>query len=221
RISASRFHVALIQDLSRWARQSRTDFQTPLFLTIIRERHYPTWGRRPTGGPAPQRAAVGWRAGAVILVPSPGRVGQGSCRFCRTLLHWPTRRPADDARRLPAGRKSVKADMDDHTEARQEPTRAPEPGTDKLVLYEGRRRALAEIMAGMDADAKWVLLLGPEGIGKSSILKRLLTELRLTDADTVLCDGVKASEADSLATALRGQLRLPEPTRRRLGPAHV
>jgi len=111
--------------------------------------------------------------------------------------------------------------MDDHTEARQEPTRSPEPGTDKLVLYEGQRRALAEIMAGMDADAKWVLLLGPEGIGKSSILKRLLTELRLTDADTVLCDGVKASEADGLATALRGQLRLPEPTRRRLGPAYV
>ena len=89
--------------------------------------------------------------------------------------------------------------------------------SDRIFLYTGQRRALADLMAGMDEDARWALVLGPTGIGKSTILQVLLTELRLTDADVVVCDGSRVSEAEALATGLRVQLRLPEAARKRLG----
>src|SRR5262245_23390723 len=85
--------------------------------------------------------------------------------------------------------------------------------SDRIFLYAGQRRALADLMAGMDEDARWALVLGPSGIGKSTILQVLLAELRLTDADVVVCDGTRLSEAEALASALRLQLRLPEPAR--------
>src|SRR5678815_5213963 len=42
----------------------------------------------------------------------------------------------------------------------------------KSLLYEGQKRTLAELIAGMDDDARWILLVGPEGSGKSTFLGR-------------------------------------------------
>jgi type II secretory pathway predicted ATPase ExeA len=79
---------------------------------------------------------------------------------------------------------------------------------------EGQERALAQVMAGMDEGGRWVLVLGRDGIGKSTVLRRLRAELELTDADTVVCEGSEALGADGLVSMLRTQLRLaarPEP----------
>jgi uncharacterized protein len=81
----------------------------------------------------------------------------------------------------------------------------PEP----IFPVEAQDRALAQLIAGMDGGGRWVLVLGPEGIGKSTVLRRLLAELELTDADTVSCDGSRALGADGLVADLRSQLRLP------------
>jgi type II secretory pathway predicted ATPase ExeA len=86
-----------------------------------------------------------------------------------------------------------------------------------MLLYEGQKRALAELMAGMDEDARWLLLIGPDGIGKSTVLQSLLAQLELTDSEVVVCDGSEAAEADDLVTALRRQLQLPSPRRPLLG----
>jgi hypothetical protein len=87
--------------------------------------------------------------------------------------------------------------------AERELATGPEP----IVLAEGQERALAQLMAGMDEGGRWVLVLGPEGSGKSTVLRRLLAEVELTDADTVVCDGSKALGADGLVALLRSQLQ--------------
>jgi type II secretory pathway predicted ATPase ExeA len=89
--------------------------------------------------------------------------------------------------------------------AERELATGPEP----IVLSEGQERALAQLMAGMDEGGRWVLVLGPEGIGKSTVLQRLLAELELTESDTVICDGSQALRADGLVAVLRSQLQLP------------
>ena len=87
----------------------------------------------------------------------------------------------------------------------------------KSLLYEGQKRTLAELIAGMDDDARWILLVGPEGSGKSIILGALLAELRASDADVVVCDGSEVVEPEALAAVLRGRLHLPPPTPTFLG----
>ena len=84
-----------------------------------------------------------------------------------------------------------------------------ETGPEPIVPAEGQERALAQLIAGMDEGGRWVLVLGPEGSGKSTVLRRLLAELELTDADTVVCDGSEALGADGLVAVLRSQLQLP------------
>jgi type II secretory pathway predicted ATPase ExeA len=91
--------------------------------------------------------------------------------------------------------------------------------SDKIFLFEGQKSALAQLIAGMDEGVRWVLLLGPEGIGKSTVLHQLLAELELTDADIVVCDGSQAVGADELVAVLRGQLQLPRLKARILAPA--
>jgi type II secretory pathway predicted ATPase ExeA len=83
----------------------------------------------------------------------------------------------------------------------------------RTVLYDGQKRALAELMAGMDEDARWILLIGPEGIGKSTVLEALLTQLELTASDVVICEGSETNEAEDLLEAMRRQLQLPPPRR--------
>ena len=92
-------------------------------------------------------------------------------------------------------------------------------GSEQIFLVEAQNRALADLMAGMDEGARWVLLLGAEGIGKSTVLQRLLAELELTEADTVTCDGSRISGADALQALLRTRLQLSGPAPRSLwGP---
>jgi type II secretory pathway predicted ATPase ExeA len=79
-----------------------------------------------------------------------------------------------------------------------------------VVLSEGQDHALAQLMAGMDDGARWLLVLGPEGIGKSTVLRRLLAEVERTDADIAVCDeGEAALGADGLLAVLRSRLHLP------------
>jgi type II secretory pathway predicted ATPase ExeA len=90
-------------------------------------------------------------------------------------------------------------------------------GAGQVFLSEGQDRALAQVMAGMDEGARWVLVLGPQGVGKSTVLRQLLAELELTEADSVVCDGSEALGADGLVAVLRTQLRLsPRPAPRSL-----
>jgi type II secretory pathway predicted ATPase ExeA len=90
-------------------------------------------------------------------------------------------------------------------------------GPEPIVLAEGQDRALAQLMAGMDEGGRWVLLLGPEGIGKSTVLRQLLAELELADVDAVVCDGSPALGTDGVVALLRSQLQLaPRPAPRSL-----
>jgi type II secretory pathway predicted ATPase ExeA len=92
-------------------------------------------------------------------------------------------------------------------------------GSEQVFLVEAQGRALAELMDRMDEGARWVLLLGGEGIGKSTVLRRLLAELELTDADTAVCDGSGTLGADGLLAMLRSRLQLSGPAPRSLwGP---
>lgn len=89
--------------------------------------------------------------------------------------------------------------------------------SDPVSLFEGQDRALAQLMAAMDDGRRWVLLLGPEGVGKSTVLRRLRAELELTDADAAVCDGSSVLGPDGLVTLLRSQLHLaPRPAPRSL-----
>jgi type II secretory pathway predicted ATPase ExeA len=64
-------------------------------------------------------------------------------------------------------------------------------------------------MTGMDADTRWVLLLGPEGSGKSTVIRALLEELRLAAATVAVLDARKTAHIDQLVGGLRDQLGLP------------
>src|SRR2546426_3967282 len=76
-------------------------------------------------------------------------------------------------------------------------------------LFAGQRAALDELMAGMDADARWVVLVGPEGSGKSTVVRALLDELRLAPATVASFEGPQTAEVDDLVTALYSQQGLP------------
>jgi type II secretory pathway predicted ATPase ExeA len=81
-------------------------------------------------------------------------------------------------------------------------------------LFAGQQAALRELMSVMDADTRWVLLLGPQGSGKSTVVRALLDELRLAAATVAVVDARTTPEVDDLAASLRDQLGLPH--RRRL-----
>ena len=76
-------------------------------------------------------------------------------------------------------------------------------------LFAGQRAALDELMAGMDADARWVVLVGPEDSGKSTVVRALLDELRLAPATVACFEGRQTAEVDDLVPALYSQQGLP------------
>ncbi len=89
-------------------------------------------------------------------------------------------------------------------------------GPEQVFPVESQDHALAQLMAGMDGGGRWVLLLGSDGVGKSTVLRRLVAELELTDADVVACDGSEAPGGDELLAVLRSRLELPPPAPRSL-----
>ena len=73
-------------------------------------------------------------------------------------------------------------------------------------LFAGQQAALSELMSGMDTDARWVLLVGPEGSGKSTVVQALLDELRLASATVAVFEARKTPDVAQLASSLRDQL---------------
>jgi type II secretory pathway predicted ATPase ExeA len=86
-------------------------------------------------------------------------------------------------------------------------------------LFAAQQAALGELMNGIDADARWVLLLGPDGSGKSTVVRALLDELRRTAATVAVFEGRTTPDLDHLAGGLRDQLGLPR-KRKFLGDGH-
>lgn len=89
-------------------------------------------------------------------------------------------------------------------------------GPEQAVPVESQERALAQLMAGMDAGGRWVLLLGSDGVGKSTVLRRLVAEVELTEADVVACQGSEVAAADQLLAVLQNRLELSPPAARGL-----
>lgn len=102
--------------------------------------------------------------------------------------------------------------MDQHEAAGHRPgataTTSPIP-----QLFAAQQAALDEVMKGMDADARWVLLLGPDGSGKSTVVRALLDELRLAAATVAVFEARTVVDVDDLAGGLRDQLGLPRKRR--------
>jgi type II secretory pathway predicted ATPase ExeA len=76
-------------------------------------------------------------------------------------------------------------------------------------LFTAQQTALAEMMRAMDSGARWVVLIGDDGSGKSTVIRALLDELRLTAASVVVLGAANAGDADLLADGVRHQLGLP------------
>lgn len=84
-------------------------------------------------------------------------------------------------------------------------------------LFTAQQTALAEMMRAMDTDARWVVLIGDAGSGKSTVIRALLDELRLTAASVVVLGAANAGDADLLVDGVRHQLGLPPGNRNLLG----
>jgi uncharacterized protein len=97
----------------------------------------------------------------------------------------------------------------DEDEATEQGAAATADASPTTHLFAAQQAALAELMTGMDADARWVLLLGAEGSGKSTVIHALLDELRLAAATVAVLDGRNTADVDQLAGGLREQLGLP------------
>src|SRR5262249_51845286 len=76
-------------------------------------------------------------------------------------------------------------------------------------LLASQREALHELMNGIDADTRWVLLLGPDGSGKSTVIRALLDELQLATATVAVIDARQTADVDDLAGSLHDQLGVP------------
>jgi type II secretory pathway predicted ATPase ExeA len=90
--------------------------------------------------------------------------------------------------------------------------RSPPSGTASSSvahLFATQRAALGELMTGMDADARWVVLVGPEGSGKSTVVRALLEELHLAPPTVASFVGPQIAKVDDLVTALYSQQGIP------------
>jgi uncharacterized protein len=84
-------------------------------------------------------------------------------------------------------------------------------------LFIAQQTALAEMMRAMDTDARWVVLIGDDGSGKSTVIRALLDELRLAAASVAVLGAANAGEVDELVDGVRDQLGLPRGNRKLLG----
>lgn len=92
--------------------------------------------------------------------------------------------------------------------------RVPAQEPEQVLVMAGQERTLSRLMGAMDEGARWVLLLGPRGIGKSIILRRLQAEFEPIGADAVIIDGLQGMDADELLVSLSAELDLPRRRRR-------
>jgi MSHA biogenesis protein MshM len=76
-------------------------------------------------------------------------------------------------------------------------------------LFAAQQAALGELMTGMDADTRWALLLGPEGSGRSTVVRALLDELRLATTAVAAFDARETPDVEHLGAGIRDQLGLP------------
>ena len=83
----------------------------------------------------------------------------------------------------------------------------PAPGV--THLFTTQRAVLNELMAGMDADARWAVLVGPEGSGKSTVVRALLEELHLATTTVASLEGPQTAEVDDVVAALYSQQGIP------------
>jgi type II secretory pathway predicted ATPase ExeA len=109
--------------------------------------------------------------------------------------------------------------MDQHEAAAERRSAATATTSHGAELFTAQRVALGELMRGMDADARWVLLLGLEGSGKSTVVRALLDELRLARATVAVVQGRETADVDELVGGLRDQLKIPS-KRKLLGDTH-
>jgi uncharacterized protein len=84
-------------------------------------------------------------------------------------------------------------------------------------LFTAQQTALAEMMKGMDTDARWVVLIGEDGSGKSTVIRALLDELRLASASVAVLGAANAGDVDQLVDRVRHQLGLPPRNRKLVG----
>ena len=99
--------------------------------------------------------------------------------------------------------------MDDQDDATEQGSAATAVALSGAHLFAAQQAALGELMTGMDADARWVLLLGAESSGKSTVIQALLDELRVAAATVAVLDGRNTADVNQLAGGLREQLGLP------------
>jgi uncharacterized protein len=99
--------------------------------------------------------------------------------------------------------------MDQHEAAAGRRSAATTTVSPTAHLFAAQQAALAELMAGMDADARWVLLLAPDGSGKSIVVRALLDELRLAAATVAVFEAAETPDVDHLVGGLRDKLGLP------------
>ena len=95
-----------------------------------------------------------------------------------------------------------------------DPSRSVEAGPAQVVPVEGQERALTQLMTGMDAGGRWILLLGSDGVGKSTVLRRLVAEVELADADVVASPGSEIAAGDQLLALLMNRLEIAPPRAR-------
>lgn len=93
------------------------------------------------------------------------------------------------------------------------PTAATLTASSGSPLFSAQQKALAEIIRGMDADARWVLLVGETHSGKSTVVRALLAELRLTLATVAVLEGQQVTRVEDVIESVREQLGLPRKRR--------
>lgn len=113
--------------------------------------------------------------GQLVSGPAGSYICGGCLREARTLLGKKEDAPTTPTSRRPAPAAAPERDAESRTPVplpgpRPPPPDIPAPG---LIPFFGQSEALAVMELAMKAELPWVLLLGPEGSGKTTYLKDL------------------------------------------------